>query len=170
MGWSNCSTKLVITEHAMKTLPCVLGWCLYTVQSIPHCFRRLLTTSWRNLASCFMVWSALFKPLGVVNTPVESLYPPSATTCSPLSNICTSICRAIFISGHAPHGYGPLTHTILHVCIQTPISYRTPGLLYLCEYHLRSKGDGSCIRQSVPSTVIKLQLPLEHLYLSSNLI
>ena len=58
-------------------------------------------------------------------------------------------------SAYVPARNGPFTQTTQPVAIHTPTSYLTPGPLNLWEYHEEENGDGSLIRKSVPSTLMK---------------
>lgn len=88
------------------------------------------------------------------------LWTPSATARSSPSNTQTNSLKAIFKSGHSPHGKGPLTHTVHPVCIEVPTSCLKPGPQCFSVNHLPLKERGSQMRKSVSSTVILHLIPL----------
>lgn len=88
-----------------------------------------------------------------------SFYPSSATTFSPGRSSPFMRSRKFVRSGNEPQGKGPYVQAICPVVMHTAASYRRPGHLNSCEYHLASNSVGSYIQKSVPYTDASQTLP-----------
>ena len=105
----------------------------YSSLKIAKFFMRSFTVSWRFLDLCLILlssggWAMTAEGHFVIwgDSPV---YPSSASTRSLPSKAFNREWRKIVMSFHAPHGKGPLIHTMSPVAIVVANSYLRPDFL-----------------------------------------